>query len=195
MTDEEQQYALHKLATGTMPEGQDISKVIVDGYVNGVLIAGAWYLGPAAGISKVAAGSTIASIANGTYQWYDLNQPGNENKTWDYKSSISAAVTGGLAPGRGIIMNTEIAMSGSVFSDGPDMGAASIAGSGALIGGIFGKYAPIGVEKIIGENKAPGFVFDAVGSLGTEFLGGYIKNASNPPTATDMQTDKQENKK
>jgi len=50
-------------------------------------------------------------------------------------------------------------------------------------------------EHVVVENNVPGFVFDAVGSLGTEFLGGHIKNASNPPTATDIQTDKQENKK
>lgn len=26
-------------------------------------------------------GGVIAEIANGTYQWFDLSQPGNENKT------------------------------------------------------------------------------------------------------------------
>ncbi len=55
--------------------------MIVDGYKDGVLIAGAAYLGPAASIGKVVGGGVIAEIANGSYQWFDLNQPGNENKT------------------------------------------------------------------------------------------------------------------
>ncbi|WP_224552807.1 VENN motif pre-toxin domain-containing protein, partial [Pectobacterium versatile] len=42
ITEEERQYAMHRLVTGVMPEGQDISKAIVDGYTNGVLIAGTW---------------------------------------------------------------------------------------------------------------------------------------------------------
>ncbi|HGU1992091.1 TPA: hypothetical protein ACM7HW_004968, partial [Escherichia coli] len=71
-------------AKGELPEGANISKVIVDGYKDGVLIAGAWYLGPAASTGKVVSGAVISAIANGTYQWYDLSKPGNENKSWDY---------------------------------------------------------------------------------------------------------------
>ena len=61
---------------------------------DGVLIAGAWYLGPAASTSKVVSGAVISAIANGTYQWYDLSKPDNENKSWDYWGSASAGITG-----------------------------------------------------------------------------------------------------
>ncbi|MFJ5346875.1 hemagglutinin repeat-containing protein [Pectobacterium parvum] len=92
ITEEQRQYAMHKLVTGTMPEGQDISEAIVDGYTNGVLIAGAWYLGPAASIGKVAVGSALSGGANAAYQWYDLSQKGNENKTYDYWGTTAAGL-------------------------------------------------------------------------------------------------------
>lgn len=174
LSPEQKQAGLDKLAKGDMPEGQDIAKAIIDGYVDGVLIAGVWYLGPAAGIGKVAAGSTIASIVNGTYQWYDLNQPGNENKTWDYKGSIGAAVTGGLAPGRGILANTGIAMGGSVFSDGPNVGAQLSSGAGAFLGGGFGELAPIALKPIFGNSS--GFVGDVGGAFVSEVISNGMKN-------------------
>ncbi|MCH4997532.1 VENN motif pre-toxin domain-containing protein, partial [Pectobacterium carotovorum] len=131
ITEEERQYAMHRLVTGVMPEGQDISKAIVNGYTNGVLIAGAWYLGPAAALGKVVVGSALSGGANAAYQWYDLSQPSNKNKTYDYWSTTAALVTGGLAPGRGVITNTGIAMGSAVFTDGPDKGAIIGAGIGA----------------------------------------------------------------
>ncbi|BDW67129.1 hypothetical protein JNE141411_47250 (plasmid) [Escherichia coli] len=105
LTPEQKQAGLDKIAKGELPEGANISKVIVDGYKDGVLIAGAWYLGPAASVGKVIGGGVIAEIANGTYQWFDLSQPGNENKNWDWKSSASAGITGMLAPGRTVGQN------------------------------------------------------------------------------------------
>jgi hypothetical protein len=41
-------------------------------------------LGPAASVGKVVGGAVSAEIGNGTYQWFDLSKPGNENKSWDY---------------------------------------------------------------------------------------------------------------
>lgn len=103
-----------------MPEGANITKAIVDGYKDGVLTAGAAYLGPAATVGKAVGGAVIAEIANGSYQWFDLSQPGNENKSWDWKSSTSAGIAGMLAPGRTIQQNVGIAMGGALFTDGPD---------------------------------------------------------------------------
>ncbi|MDR4899301.1 VENN motif pre-toxin domain-containing protein, partial [Yersinia kristensenii] len=159
---------LNSLAKGELPEGANIAKVIVGGYQDGVLIAGAWYLGPAATVGKVVAGSIIAEIANGSYQWYDLNQPGNANKTWDYWSSASAAITGGLAPGRDIGMNTGIALGGSILSDGLNAGGQFGAGTGAFVGGIFGMYAPF-----------PGEMNDIFSSVGSEIISNKIKESVN----------------
>lgn len=177
--------ALNKNARGDLPEGANITKVIVEGYTDGVIIAGAWYLGPAASIGKVVAGSVIAEIANGTYQWYDLNKPGNEDKSWDYKGSLSAGVSGALAPGRGIPANIGIAIGGSIFSDGINAGGQLGAGTGALLGGVFGKYAPIGVDKIMSDNKVPGAVYDIIGSGGAEVTGGFIKDGLNQKEEKD----------
>ncbi|MBJ7222384.1 MULTISPECIES: hemagglutinin repeat-containing protein [unclassified Brenneria] len=168
ITEEERQYAMHKLVTGTMPEGQDISKAIVDGYTNGVLIAGAWYLGPAASIGKVAVGSALSGGANAAYQWYDLSQPGTENKTYDYWSTTAALVTGGLAPGRNILPNVGIAMGSAVFTDGPSAGAIGSAAAGSWAGGAFGKYAPEVVQKAIGSNPVPEFIYEVGGAFTSE---------------------------
>lgn len=67
-TPEEIKYASDKLVTGELPEGANITKAIVEGYQDGVMIAGAWYLGPAASVGKVISGGVIAEIANGSYQ-------------------------------------------------------------------------------------------------------------------------------
>ena len=68
LTPEETQAGLDKIAKGDMPDSTNITKVIVDSYKDGVLIAGAAYLGPAASAGKVVGGVVIAETANGTYQ-------------------------------------------------------------------------------------------------------------------------------
>jgi filamentous hemagglutinin len=167
--------ALSKNAKGDLPEGANITKAIVEGYKDGVLIAGAAYLGPAASIGKVIAGATIAEIANGTYQWFDLSQPGNENNSWDYWGSASAAVTGALAPGRDIWKNVGIAAAGSVFTDGPDALAVGSSAAGAWAGGIFGQYMPGVVNSVTGK-ELPNIVYDFWGSVASEFATGFAKD-------------------
>ncbi|WP_051937091.1 hypothetical protein [Erwinia sp. 9145] len=174
-TPEQIKYASDKLVTGELPEGANITKAIVDGYKDGVLIAGAAYLGPAASIGKVVAGATIAEIANGTYQWFDINSeknqslPENQQKTWEYWGSASSAVTGALAPRRSVLPNVGIAAGGAVFTDGADTVAA-------------------GIEKIMGDNKSPDIVYDYWGGVASEFSSGFIKEIGKPKS--DMEDKK-----
>ncbi|EJA8226096.1 adhesin [Salmonella enterica] len=183
-TPEEIKYASDKLVTGELPEGANITKAIVKGYQDGVMIAGAWYLGPAASVGKVIGGGVIAEIANGSYQWFDLSRPGNENKSWDYKSSVSSGISGMLAPGRTVWQNVGIATGSAFFTDGPNTVSLSSAAAGAWLGGNFSEYAPGFVSSVTGK-EAPGFIFDAVGSMGSEFLGGYTKELINNPNKQD----------
>ena len=185
LTSEQKQAGLDKLTKGDLPEGDNITKVIVDGYKDGVLMAGAGYLGPAASAGKVIGGAVIAEIANGSYQWFDLNKPGNENKTWDYKGSVSAGITGALAPGRGIGQNVGIAAGGAIFADGPDAGAVGSSAASAWVGGMFGEYVPGVVNSLTGK-EVPGFIFDAVGSVGSEFLDGYTKDLLDTPNGQNI---------
>lgn len=166
LTPEETQAGLDKLAKGDLPEGANITKAIVEGYQDGVMIAGAWYLGPAASVGKVVGGGILTLSANGGYQYYDLNKPGSENKSWDYLGSATSFMTGMLAPGRGIGANTGIAMGGALFTDGPDGAALTGAGTGALFGGAFGKFGPFSGE-----------VNDIFGSVGGEFISNEVKDA------------------
>ncbi|SER22030.1 filamentous hemagglutinin [Rosenbergiella nectarea] len=120
-TPDEINTALSQHVKGDLPEGANITKAIVEGYTDGLLIPGAWYLWPAASVGKVEGGAVIAEIANSSYQWFDLSKPGNENKRWTKKSSIASGITGALAPGRSIQQNVGIAVGGAVFKDGSDM--------------------------------------------------------------------------
>lgn len=165
LSPEETQAGLDKIAKGELPEGANIAKVIVEGYQDGVMIAGAWYLGPAASVGKMVSGGVIAEIANGSYQWFDLSQPGNENKSWDWKSSASSGIAGMLAPGRTIGQNVGIAMGGAFFTDGPNTGSIGGAAIGAWFGGKFGEFAPF-----------PGEVNDLIGGIGGEVISNKIKD-------------------
>ncbi|MES4611335.1 hemagglutinin repeat-containing protein [Ewingella sp. CoE-038-23] len=177
LSPEQTQAGLDRLAKGDLPEGANIAKVVVDGYVDGVMIAGAWYLGPAASIGKVVASSAISEIANGSYQWYDLSQSGNENKSWDYWGSVSAGITGALAPGRGVWQNAGIAAGGTLFTDGPDKGALAGTGAGWAFGAIVGVVAPPILNPVLGPGS--GFVSDVISSVGGEFIGNKIEDKIN----------------
>ncbi|HFP9633387.1 TPA: VENN motif pre-toxin domain-containing protein, partial [Escherichia coli] len=163
LTPEQTQAGLDKIAKGDMPDSTNITKVIVDGYQDGVMIAGAWYLGPAASAGKVLGGGLLGLAANSGYQVYDLNQPQNANKSWDYLGSATSFTTGMMAPGRGVLANTGIAMGGAFFTDGPNTASLAGAGIGAGLGGAFGKYAPTAVGKILGNDPVPGFIYELGG--------------------------------
>lgn len=109
---------------------------------DGVMIAGAAYLGPAASIVKAVGGAVIGEIANGSYQWYDLSRPGHENKSWDYRSSMSAGITGALAPGRNVWQNAGIVAGGTFFTDGLDKNALTGSGFSWAVGGVVSVIAP-----------------------------------------------------
>ncbi|AYU97689.1 filamentous hemagglutinin N-terminal domain-containing protein (plasmid) [Enterobacter cloacae] len=181
LTPEQKQAGLDKIAKGDMPDSTNITKVIVDGYQDGVMIAGAWYLGPAASAGKVLGGGLLGLAANSGYQVYDLNQPQNANKSWDYLGSATSFTTGMMAPGRGVLANTGIAMGGAFFTDGPNTVSLAGAGIGAGLGGAIGKYAPFIVTKTIGNDPIPSTAYDFIGGVTSEFTNGFIKDLNNPP--------------
>ena len=158
--------ALSQHAKGDLPEGANIAKVIVEGYQDGVLIAGAWYLGPAASVGKVIGGGVLSWSANSGYQYYDLSKSGNENKSWDYIGNATSFATGMLAPGRDVWANTTITMGGTLYTDGMNGVALTGSGLGALFGGAFGKFGPFSGE-----------VNDIFGSFGGEFISNEVKEA------------------
>ncbi|WP_429069248.1 hypothetical protein [Aeromonas dhakensis] len=144
----------------------------------GAYIVGAAYFGPAAAADSVFAGSSISTMANAAYQWYDLSLPGNENKSWDYWASTSAALTGALSLGRGVWENTSIAIGATLITDGVDGGALSGTTIGSLAGGVVGKYIPVGMDKMPVDIKIPSVIYDYFGVVTSEFSVGYIKSIS-----------------
>ncbi|MGY6228826.1 hemagglutinin repeat-containing protein [Enterobacter asburiae] len=174
LTPEETQAGLNRIAKGDMPDSTNITKVIVNGSKDGVMIAGAAYLGPAASIVKFVGGAVIGEIANGSYQWYDLSRPGHENKSWDYWSSMSAGITGALAPGRNVWQNAGIVAGGTFFTDGLDKNALTGSGFSWAVGGVVSVIAPPALNPVFGPST--GFVSDIIGSVGGEFIGNKIKD-------------------
>ncbi|MFK0591176.1 hemagglutinin repeat-containing protein, partial [Escherichia coli] len=182
LTPEQKQAGLDKLAKGELPEGANISKVIVDGYKDGVLIAGAWYLGPAVSVGKAAVGGVTSAAVNGGFQWYGLSQPGSENQSWDYKGSASSFMTGMLAPGRTVTANTAIALGGSVFSDGANIKSQSGTALGAYAGGYVGEYFPVILRPVLGNSAS------TVGDIGGGFVSELINyGIKNDPTPTNKE--------
>ncbi|HFS2448412.1 TPA: hemagglutinin repeat-containing protein [Escherichia coli] len=181
LTPEQKQAGLDKLAKGELPEGANISKVIVDGYKDGVLIAGAWYLGPAVSVGKAAVGGVTSAAVNGGFQWYGLSQPGSENQSWDYKGA-SSFMTGMLAPGRTVTANTAIALGGSVFSDGANIKSQSGTALGAYAGGYVGEYFPVILRPVLGNSAS------TVGDIGGGFVSELINyGIKNYPTPTNKE--------
>jgi len=197
ITPEEIKSVSNKQVTGDLPEGANITKVVVNGYKDGALILAAGYLGPAASAGQVAAGATIATAANGIFQWFDINSaqnqglPVNQQKTWDYWGSASAAVTGALAPGREFLPNLGIALGGTVFTDGPDAKALGITAGVATVGGLYSYMLPLGVSKFT-DKKVPSFFIDATSALGSEYLSGSLKDSgtTQQPSGDTQQKDK-----
>ena len=183
---EEINAVLKDFSQGDLPEGANITKAIVEGYQDGVLIAGGIYLGPVATVGKVIGGGILALSANGGYQYYDLSQAGNENKSWDYKASAASFATGMLAPGREIPANIAIGMGSAWFSDGLDGSSQTGAFLGGLTGGAFGKFAPVITDKVIGKDL-PGFIYDFSGGMISEFTNGAIKDASKPASQPEVK--------
>lgn len=184
-TPDEINTVLSQHVKGDLPEGANITKAIVEGYTDGLLIGGAIYLGPAASIGKVVGGAVIAEIANGSYQWFDLSKPGNESKGWDYRGSASAGIMGALAPGRNIWQNAAIATGGTLFTDGLDKGALIGTGAGWAFGSVVGEVAPPVVKPVLGPGS--GFVSDVIGSVGGEFIGNKVKDKINKKDSNDAK--------
>lgn len=173
LTPEETQAGLDKIAKGDMPDSTNITKVIVDGYKDGALIAGAWYIGPEVALGKALVGGAVSSGVNSYFQWEHLNQPENANETWSYKSSAASFATGMLAPGRSVYTNFGIGMASSVFTDGANVNAQSEALVGGLAGGAFSILVPMGVNKYIGK-EIPGIIYD----IGSGFASGTASDVT-----------------
>lgn len=183
MSDEEKIKASQHMAEGDMPDSTNITKVVVNGSKDGVMLMGAGYLAPVATIGKVVGGVVIAEIANGTYQWFDINSeqnlslPVSQQKTWDYKSSLSVGVTAALTAGRSPLAGLGIAYGGTLFTDGADPGAFAGTTSGWIFGSLVNVVAPPLLSPVLGPGSAP--IGDIIGSVGGEFIGNAVKDEVN----------------
>ncbi|AWH87789.1 hemagglutinin repeat-containing protein [Limnobaculum parvum] len=175
LSPEQIQAGMDKIAKGDLPEGANITKAIVEGYTDGLLIGGAIYIGPAATLGRATVGALISGGGNAIYQ-YTTMEPSDH---MDYYSTVVATGTGFMAPGRGIIQNMVINMGGAFMTDGPDLSAQSGAIAGSLAGGAFGKYVPALAKPYIGSLS--GIVTDIGSSFSYEIVNDATKKTMNSP--------------
>ncbi|MGP6472806.1 hemagglutinin repeat-containing protein [Rahnella aceris] len=169
LSPEQTQAGLDKIAKGDLPEGANITKAIVEGYQDGVFMAGAFYLGPTIAIGKGIAGAVIGGGANSAFQYMNM-APGSE---FSYYSAAVAAGAGYLAPGYKIGGNTLINMGGAFMTDGPSLSGQGGAIAGSVFGGGFGKYAPDLLAPYAGS--ASGVLGDIGGALTFESINDRAK--------------------
>jgi len=173
LSPEQTQAGLDKIAKGDLPEGANITKAIVEGYQDGVFMAGAFYLGPTIAIGKGIAGAVIGGGANSAFQYMNM-APGSE---FSYYSAAVAAGAGYLAPGYKIGGNTLINMGGAFITDGPSLSGQGGAIAGSVFGGGFGKYAPDLLAPYIGQSYS-GLIGDAGGAFTFETVNDAFKKAT-----------------
>lgn len=163
LTPEETQAGLDKIAKGDLPEGENIPKAIVEGYQDGVFMAGALYLGPTVTIRKGMAGAIIGGGANSAFQYMNMDSDGE----FSYYGAVVAAGAGYLSPGYKIGGNTLINMGGAFMTDGFSSSAQGGAIIGTVAGGAFGEYAPIILKPVLGS--AAGYIGDIGGEFSFEY--------------------------
>ena len=171
LSPEQIQAGLDRIAKGDLPEGANITKAIVEGYQDGVFMAGAFYLGPTIAIGKGITGAVIGGGANSAFQYMNM-APGSE---FSYYSAAVAAGAGYLTPGYKIGGNTLINMGGAFMTDGPSLSAQSGAIAGSVFGGGFGKYAPDLLAPYAGN--ASGFIGDIGGAFTFEYFNKKMKDS------------------
>ncbi|WP_370512560.1 hemagglutinin repeat-containing protein, partial [Dickeya sp. ws52] len=177
VTDAEKQDGMHKLVTGVMPEGQDISKAIVNGYTSGALIAGGWYFGPIAGTAGVIGGGTLSAATDVAKQFMTMSP----TDKYSYSDTAIAFGTGALTQGRNsVLMNMFINSSGAYIGSiikGEDPTA-------AMLGNAVGTYVGDKVgSKFTQRVISHGYSSDAA-DVGGTVIGGVAS------AATDYQIEK-----
>ena len=168
---EEINAALKDFSQGDLPEGANITKAIVEGYQDGVFIAGAFYLAPEIALAKGITGAVIGGGANSAFQYMNM-APGGE---FSYYSAAVATGAGYLAPGYKIGGNTLINMGGAFMTDGPSLSGQGGAIAGSVFGGGFGKYAPDLIAPYAGN--ASGFIGDIGGAFTFEYFNKKMKDS------------------
>ncbi|MGB7800474.1 RHS repeat-associated core domain-containing protein, partial [Buttiauxella sp.] len=122
--------------------------------------------GPAASVTKMFVSSFIGCGANTTYQI-------NKGEDFNYADASWAALTSALAPGRGLIQNTLLAMGTTYLNKGDNPGAVGGAGLGTIASEVVGAIAP---------NFIPDPIINFIGSMTYETIGDdteTIYNAGN----------------
>ncbi|MDY4316817.1 VENN motif pre-toxin domain-containing protein [Pectobacterium actinidiae] len=172
-TDEQRQYAMHKLVTGTMPEGQDPVRGLLTAWGAGASVVGGTIVAPAAGVYAVFGGGLLGGITDATKQFLTMSP----NDTYSYTDTLIAVGTGALTQGKGttfsLFVNTGGAYLGSK-AKGEDP-SASMAGNviGTVIGNkVGGKFTQQMLSK--GDSPVSSEVIGSVASGVTSTGSGYM---------------------
>ena len=162
LSSDESVRALSNMASteGTWTPGSDYAKAWA---INTPIIALTALFGPAASFGEVATSSGLACGANTTYQLH-------KGKEFSYPDTAWAAITGALAPGRGVLQNAILAMGSTYLNKGDNPGAISGAGLGTVASGVAGTLAP---------SYVPDAAVEFLGNITSEFIGDTTETTLN----------------
>ncbi|MCL6330287.1 hypothetical protein EXT51_12320 [Pectobacterium carotovorum subsp. carotovorum] len=144
-TDEQRQYAMHKLVTGTMPEGQDPVRGLLTAWGAGMsVVVAPVFLPSMLSAGTIIGGGAISGTANVSNQLMG-------NDPFSYTDALIATGTGAVTQGRGFwfteVVSVAGAYAGAKLQNKDPLTASIAAGIGTALGA--------GANKVVTDKLAP----------------------------------------
>ncbi|MFW5407389.1 VENN motif pre-toxin domain-containing protein [Pectobacterium brasiliense] len=144
-TDEQRQYAMHKLVTGTMPEGQDPVRGLLTAWGAGMsVVVAPVFLPSMLSAGTIIGGGAISGTANVSNQLMG-------NDPFSYTDALIATGTGTVTQGRGFwfteVVSVAGAYAGAKLQNKDPLTASIAAGIGTALGA--------GANKVVTDKLAP----------------------------------------
>ncbi len=166
-TDEQRQYAMHKLVTGTMPEGQDPVRGLLTAWGAGMsVVVAPVFLPSMLSAGTIIGGGAISGTANVSNQLMG-------NDPFSYTDALIATGTGAVTQGRGFwfteVVSVAGAYAGAKLQNKDPLTASIAAGIGTAFGAGGGKVITYGnkLSPVVSDRAAES-VGTVVGALGSE---------------------------
>ncbi|MCL6327841.1 hypothetical protein EXT52_21945 [Pectobacterium polaris] len=167
ITEEQRQYAMHKLVTGTMPEGQDPVRGLLTAWGAGMsVVVAPVFLPSMLSAGTIIGGGAISGTANVSSQLMG-------NDPFSYTDALIATGTGAVTQGRGFwfteVVSVAGAYAGAKLQNKDPLTTSIAAGVGTAVGAGGGKVITYGnkLSPVVSDRAAES-VGTVVGALGSE---------------------------
>ncbi|WP_368350123.1 VENN motif pre-toxin domain-containing protein [Pectobacterium peruviense] len=178
ITEEERQYAMHKLITGTMPEGQDPVRGLLIAWGAGAsVVVAPVFLPSMLSAGTIIGGGAISGTANISNQLMG-------NSPFSYTDALIATGAGAVTQGRGFwfteVVSVASAYTGAKLQNKDPLTASIAAGIGTAVGAAGGKVITYGnkLNPMVSDRAAES-VGAVVGALSSEAATSEAENQVN----------------